>query len=395
MVVVKFLKPINQPDDSSRILDWIKTNLHISDYDRFRFTTAFSNIKPYHKLDGDIKNWLNNNKTIEAIYGLDFRQTTKEALQYALDNFDKTYVINNAGNTYHPKFYLFDGKNRADFYFGSNNFTSGGLETNFESGVFVGELNLDDDKQLYDEGVSCFDSLLPDNLCCTRLLTQDLLEELVNAGVVVDEANNNYGSVGSKMSSAARRATSAIFNHYRTVPAMSVPRSSKSGVGVAPYLKKSTKTDTLVIQVIPHGNNEVFLSLNLVKENPDFFQFPFTGVTKPKKSKNDAYPQRCPDPIVNVYIHGEDDKVVKTLLKYNLNTVYNSNKHDVRITISGIYEDTPENSILVMSYSNDCDCEYDLHFYRPGTIMYNRYLAVCDRELPRGSAAVGRKAGWL
>ena len=54
-------------------------------------------------------------------------------------------------------------------------------------------------------------------------------------------------------------------------------------------------TNGLVIQVTPHHNGEIHLSKIAVNQNPTFFDYPFTGMTVPKKAGNPTYPQRVPE----------------------------------------------------------------------------------------------------
>src|SRR5690606_29155885 len=104
-----------------------------------------------------------------------------------------------------------------------------------------------------------------------------------------------------------------------------VARRTISGAGAA---------EALVIQVVPHHNGEVFLSKRAVDQNPDFFGWPFTGLTVPKLMGRPAYPQRIPDPVVNLRVYDAAGTVTHSLDNYGVNTVYYSPKSEIRITIT-------------------------------------------------------------
>ena len=157
-----------------------------------------------------------------------------------------------------------------------------------------------------------------------------------------------------------------------------------------------TVCESLVLQIVPHHNGEVLLSKVAINQNPSFFGFPFTGRTTPKKAgKNAAYPQRDPDPVVNINVYDDKGTLALKKDKFALNTVFYEAKGEIRITISSdILKATDKFSILHLQ-SGDEDVDYYMDIYNPGSSRYDYYLAVCDQTLPSGGAAQARKMGWL
>ncbi|MCK6624700.1 MAG: hypothetical protein L6R45_05935 [Anaerolineae bacterium] len=153
----------------------------------------------------------------------------------------------------------------------------------------------------------------------------------------------------------------------------------------------------LVIQIIPHHNGEVFLSKRAVDKNPEFFGWPFTGWTTPKKGSNKAYPQRIPDPIVNITVFNSSGEPIITHVGYGLNTVFYERRSEVRITVpQDVIRASPDDSIMVMKQAEtDQPHDYDIEIYVPGSEQYNSYLAVCNQTMPSGGKATPRKFGWL
>src|SRR5205085_741534 len=93
-------------------------------------------------------------------------------------------------------------------------------------------------------------------------------------------------------------------------------------------------SDAFVIQVIPHGNGEVFLSKRAADQDPGFFGLPFTGLTNPKKKTNPPYPQRDPDPVVDIFVYDAEGNLSLSKAGFGLNTVFYDSKSEIRVTLS-------------------------------------------------------------
>lgn len=92
---------------------------------------------PFVRLKSALHLWRQSGKIVEAIFGVDQKGTSRQALEFALSDFDNTFIAHIGTGafspTFHPKIYIFQGNNHAITYIGSNNFTLGGMETNAES----------------------------------------------------------------------------------------------------------------------------------------------------------------------------------------------------------------------------------------------------------------------
>jgi hypothetical protein len=152
-----------------------------------------------------------------------------------------------------------------------------------------------------------------------------------------------------------------------------------------------------VIQIVPHDNGEVFLSKRAADQNPDFFGFPFSGRTTPKKLTNPAYPQREPDPIVNLIVYDSAGTVIVRLPRLALNTVYYESKSEIRITVPPeVVRAVPHYSILVMKQSpQGSNYDYDMEIFPPNNPQFGSYLLVCNQTLPSGGKVQPRRMGWI
>ena len=434
MSLYKYIRPIDQPTGVFRLIDWMEANFLSTEYDSFKCLVAFAKIKPFYKLHESIQKWNSRGNHSEAVIGIDHKGTSYQALQYVLANFDTVNILHADYSTFHPKLYIFLGREKATAYYGSSNFTSGGLETNFEGGVII-DFTLPGDQSELDNLLNSFNSVSSPAVSCLTPLTLTSLDEMKTRGLLLDESIKPKTARVSSTSSSGTGAstTPVIFGSFTIKPARSIPKSimttaaASAGIVMAPVkVSRSTRrrgsttttppaisptpspivmpvlTDGFVIQVIPHHNGEILLSKVAVDQNRPFFGFPFTGTTVPKKANNPTYPQRVPDPVVNINVFDRTGKLVNTELNYSLNTIYYEKKSEIRITITpsilsslNVATITTDYPILVMRLSAIEGCDYDLDFYEYGSPAYNSYLSICDQTLPSGGKPVARRMGWI
>lgn len=433
MPICQYIHPTDQPSGHFRLIDWMEANFLSTDYDSFKCLVAFAKINPFYKLHESIQKWNSRGNQSEAVIGIDHKGTSYQALQYALANFDTVSILHAEYSTFHPKLYIFLGREKATAYYGSSNFTSGGLETNFEGGVII-NFNLPDDQLELDDLMKSFDSVSSPAVSCLTPLTPTSLDEMKARGLLLDESIKPKTSRGAMSSSSGSATTPAIFGNFEIKPARPIPRgvmvaaAASAGIVMTP-VKASRRarrsgttmmttsptttrvsssivmpvlTNGFIIQVIPHRNGEILLSKIAVDQNRPFFGFPFTGMTVPKKAGNPTYPQRVPDPIVNINVFDKTGRLVNAEPNYSLNTIYYKKKSEIRITITPsilsalkVATITTNYPILVMRLSAVDGCDYDLDFYEYGSPAYNSYLSMCNQTLPSGGKPVARKIGWF
>jgi HKD family nuclease len=154
------------------------------DYSSFLMAVAFVKVGPLIRLQKDVEKWLSKGKTIEAIWGVNHRGTSQQAIAFALNYFTKTYVLF-AGEsfTFHPKMYLFVGSGKCRFFIGSHNLTVGGTETNWEGGVRI-DLSLPADQEMANEMISVWKSLVPQSVKVTGVNFPDF----ISSDLLLDES---------------------------------------------------------------------------------------------------------------------------------------------------------------------------------------------------------------
>ncbi|MFG6090483.1 phospholipase D family protein [Enterobacter soli] len=390
---ISFITPLDQPSGSKRLLDILRTGLKDPHFNQLRIVTAYAKSGPLLRLKSDIETWLASGNSLCAILGIDQQGTSKEALTIAADLCKELYITRENGITFHPKIYLFDGPKHAKIIIGSNNLTVGGTETNFESSVIL-DLVLPDDDSIYTDLDTMWNKLLPHSCVATKAFEQKLLDELVANGAVLSELDKQARAKLTGNYPAAPR-TGLIRKPASPLPIsiMKSPKSNATAIMGQPQSSQQVVAG-LIIQIKPHHNGEIFLSKIAVLQNPSFFGWPFKGSTIPKKVGNPAYPQRTPDPVVNINVYGSTTTPTLTLSNYKLNMVYYSTKEEIRITASPLVSQVPEYSIMVMMHGNSVGIDYEISIYRPDSPQYTYWLVACNQSMP-GGGKKARKFGWF
>ena len=411
MALIQIISPLDQPQGLNRLLDEFKINLSSDNFDVFYIIVAFAKSGPLLRLYDEILKW-NETKRINAIFGIDAKVTSSEAIQFAIDNFHQIKVLfaeNRYNSTFHPKIYLFKGDKSAIAFVGSNNLTVGGTETNFESYVRI-EMSLPEDQDILDNLIGIWNS------CSDKAIDvdDDLLQSLIQKGLVYSEKEMRKASQYAKIVKRQDGVNDENVNEAFEFPIIDIappsplPKKSLSA-GKKKLIEESQEqihedipVSGLVIQVIPHHNGEVFLSKIAVNQNASFFGWPFTGQTVPKKTTNPSYPQRVPDPVIIINVYNENGNLVITHSNFNLNTVYYSKKSEIRITVpqdvvqfTSPFLDYPYPIMLLNNITNIDEIDYLMDIYVPGSDEYTELESLCNQTMPSGGKAIARKFGWL
>lgn len=367
---------------------------------------AFAKSGPLLRMQSLIEGRRRSGLTIEAIIGVDQMGTSAQALNFALEHFDQTFVTREPNLTFHPKMYAFEGPKAARVFVGSNNLTVGGTETNFEAAVCI-DMVLPSDAALFQPFTDCWKQLLPKSCPATKELSASYLSDLIRDGAVPDEATmRRRASAGG----SARGSSKLLRSGLKVKPASSLPprKPAKVKSSTAPAKGGLSKIVTaavpniadpygavgFAIQIKPHHNGEIFLSVTAALQNPKFFRWPFTGLTVPKKGSNVAYPQLAPDPRVNVTVYGAALAPLLQLADYSLNTVYYDRNSEIRVTASPLVGVVPDYSVMIMRQSEVPNIDYDITIHTPASPDFAAWVAACNQSMPSGGKQP-RKFGWF
>ncbi|MBK6888435.1 MAG: phospholipase D family protein [Sphingobacteriales bacterium] len=127
-------------------------------------------------------------KNITFYVGIDQKVTSRQALEKLLELNIPTYVYNSSSYIYHPKVYMFEGKDKNRVIIGSSNFTNNGLFNNVEASVLLDFTSLDKSGMKFLNQVKdYFSPLLEFNDPNITEVTQEYIQELSDKGLLSNE----------------------------------------------------------------------------------------------------------------------------------------------------------------------------------------------------------------
>lgn len=395
---VGIIRPYQQATGQRRLLADLKSTLSDAKFQELRVVVAYAKSGPLHRLRTHFDAWRKAGGKSYAIIGIDQQGTSQEALELALALFDEVYVTREKGITFHPKAYIFEGKKLARFFVGSSNLTVGGTETNFEASLIV-DLDIAQEKNLYSELRAVWDELLPSACPATQALTQGILNQLVADGHVLAETALAKQQAKGKATSAPVTKSGLQLQPPTPLPPNAKKAAQPKAPGGAPnpagaQAQTMGAASGFAIQIKPHANGEIFLSVGAALQNPAFFDFPFNGWTVPKTVGGKPYPQRLPDPKVNIQVYGAGRALLLNEAGYDLNTVFYERNREIRITASQLVPVVPDYSVMIMRRGASPNIDYDIEIHRPDSPDYARWVAACNQQMPSGGK-VPRKYGWF
>lgn len=391
MPAFQLIKPLDQPLGKRRLLNELRSSLEDDRFSRFCCVSAFCQRGPLLRLESALRARRAAGWHMSAILGVDKRGTSYEALELALALFDDVFVSQGVEVTFHPKFYAFHGEKHGRAFIGSNNLTVGGTETNFEVTARL-DFELPKEGAEFAEVTNAIEELLPDKCAATARLTEARLVTLRDSGVVPTEI---------ELWATAETAGAMVGGNGSQKGKLSIqPPSPLPKKGAVSALQNNTPPEhgndgeVFAIQIRPHHNGEIFLSVTAALQNPDFFGWPFQGLTTPKRAGNAGYPQRLPDPRVRITVWGASAEPLLVIADFALNTVYYAEKSEIRITASQLVPIVPEYSVMVMGRSSVVGLDYIIDVHRPDSADFEGWLDACNQSMP-GGGRPPRKFGWF
>ena len=217
--------PLDQPENRSRLLDYLEAGLTNPKFEKLKIMVAYAKEAPLKKLVSTIESWKSEGKRIDAVLGIDQQGTSLDALSTASDLFDSVRIFHQAGftHTFHPKLYFFQGEEESSAYIGSNNLTTGGTETNFECGVQI-DLQTSEDADF----IKRVEEVWRETCDYTLELDGELLSNLEEADLVVSE-DKAIKEPGKKYDAVSRGRNQASIPEFPRVDIQSARASPRKG----------------------------------------------------------------------------------------------------------------------------------------------------------------------
>jgi hypothetical protein len=176
---------LNQPfDDINRLGSLFEEELPKAQ--GFWALSAWAQVSGLRLIEPHLRTLRRRNIQAELMIGIDGGIATKAALQLAIELFDSVHVFHDISDrVYHPKIYCIEGTEESIVVVGSSNLTAGGLYRNFEGNIVLRLLRSVEEDQLFLKRIRGYwDQFFIEGMP-TRILNQELLEELENAGGLI------------------------------------------------------------------------------------------------------------------------------------------------------------------------------------------------------------------
>lgn len=160
------------------------------DYYSFIGFSAFTKMSGLNKLRDELLKARNYFKSIKFYLGIVERGTSKEALNFLIDNEIETWIFCTADEImFHPKIYFFQGKHNNRFVIGSSNLTSFGLFDNIEASTFF-EFSQSDPQgnKFIKQFEYYFADILDGSDKNVQKLSRGVLSDLIDSGFVMGES---------------------------------------------------------------------------------------------------------------------------------------------------------------------------------------------------------------
>lgn len=207
---LKFIGQGLDPESDITAGNFIIDSLESQNYNTFNAFVAFVSTGGLNNIIDQLLTFREAGGKIKLYLGVNLNATSKEALEKLLEHEIESYVIYSPNNIiYHPKIYAFTGDVTTRAIIGSSNLTESGLFQNLEASVCI-DFESDDENgsefvaDIYDH----FNSIINLEHPSCQLLTQEVLEILIESNIVLSEAasraktnkiNNEYGQKKTKV----------------------------------------------------------------------------------------------------------------------------------------------------------------------------------------------------
>ena len=225
-----------------------------NNYASLTIFSAFAKNSGVLRLKSTLEQHKANGGTITAFIGIDLDGTSYEALLNLYSLCDDLYVIHseNFSTIFHSKIYLLEKNDKAWCAVGSNNLTSGGLWSNFES-CNIEEYSLPREQTALDSIHEIVQRYKDVNYeCSTRISSIDDIDELLVANYITKEVSQRIENNSRQTNQRARQRRTHLFGtEHVSIPTLITITSPR------PNTRESVPTHEIELAVeLPDDNHQ-------------------------------------------------------------------------------------------------------------------------------------------
>ncbi len=372
---------INQPFGGypNRVGDHIASMLTrpLECFNTVQMISAFAKASGVDILFDDLQRFISTGGTVQIAVGINHKGTSRQGLDRLLQSGAAVYVFHNrGGDTFHPKFYLFERTSTEGVVLvGSSNLTRGGLYENFEFSVRLDhDLNNPLDAAIFRSFKDAFDTIIDLTSGMTLLLDASSLAELDRQGYLLDEtqpvARGGVGAGGA----AAEPSQPSLFQH---VPMPRAPRPSRRlptpailfqpGQPVATFTMTLGRRDT---RQQPGYSRDIFIPIRARDANKSFWDWD-QAYTPPASGASGGYMERR----VNFQVTPVSG-ITQSVLGVRIYQY--AGRDEFRLNCSELVRGANPGDILVLSrMPADSTYDYDATVIPQRHSMYNAFRSLC------------------
>jgi HKD family nuclease len=185
---LQFLGQGYEPESEYAVGKQLMKFLADKDFQSFTAISAFASQSGIQGLNPFIIDAKMHLKSSVIIVGIDQKATSKEALEALLALDIPVFIFYQPSFTiFHPKIYLFEGRERSELIVGSSNLTTQGLFSNVEASILI-SLDNKKDNDIVEQVKTYFDGLFDFSDPNLKPLTQELIDFLTQQNIIQTEA---------------------------------------------------------------------------------------------------------------------------------------------------------------------------------------------------------------
>ncbi|MBK7432890.1 MAG: phospholipase D family protein [Chitinophagaceae bacterium] len=187
---IKFIGQGLDPESDITAGNFIIDSFESENYSSFNAFVAFVSTGGLKNIIDEMLAFKEAGGEVKLYLGVNLNATSKEALEKLLENEIESYVVYSPNNIiYHPKIYAFEGNETTRAIIGSSNLTESGLFQNIEASICVDfESNDENGSEFLADIYDHFNAIINQEHPSCQLLTQEVLEILIESNVVLPEA---------------------------------------------------------------------------------------------------------------------------------------------------------------------------------------------------------------
>jgi len=249
---LKFIGQGLDPESDITAGNFIINSLESENYNSFNAFVAFVSTGGLKNIIDQMLSFREAGGEIKLYLGVNLNATSKEALEKLLEHGIESYVVYSPNNIiYHPKIYAFEGDDTSRAIIGSSNLTESGLFQNIEASVCVDfESNDENGNEFLADIYDHFNAIINQEHPSCQLLTQEVLEILIESNVVLPEAVNRAktNKINKEFGQKENKVNAKLLELFGKIKSKRPPKGFKKATIQKEYIKNNESDEVDIVE---------------------------------------------------------------------------------------------------------------------------------------------------